>query len=231
MTRVLPKAALLLAAATLSLGLEGCSLFRPHRAAAKNEGPQPVVADDQPEGQVIDPEVARRGIKVPKIRSENWELGAFTGVLNVQDLQTHLIYGARVGYHLTEDFFIEGEYGRSSVSDSVRRDIGQPFFPKQTIDLNTYGLSVGYNLLPGEVFVGTRYAMSSVVYLLGGLGNTNFNGENFLTYNAGFGLKVLPKDWLAVRLEARDRLWQSDLLGKSKLTNNFELTLGLAVYF
>jgi outer membrane beta-barrel protein len=232
--QIIHKTAKLLApvaAAALLLNLGGCSLFKPHRAAAKADKVQPVVADDQPEGQVIDPEIARREVKVPKIKTENFEIGAFTGILSTQDLQADLIYGVRAAYHVSEDFFVEGEYARSSVSDEVRRVIGQPFFPKQVIDLQTYGLSVGYNLLPGEVFVGTRYAMTSVLYVLGGVGNTHFNSENFLTYNAGFGLKVLPKDWLAVRLEARDRLWQSDLLGKNKLTNNFELTLGLAAYF
>lgn len=225
------KLLITVATMTLLLSLSGCSLFRPKDHAAKDQRDEAVTAAEQPEGQIIDPEIARREIKVPKIRSENFELGLFTGILSTQDLQTDLIYGVRAAYHVTEDFFVEGEYGRSKVSDEVRRVIGQPFFKKQVIDLDTYGLSLGYNLLPGEVFVGTRYAMTSVVYVLGGVGNTHFNSENFLTYNAGFGLKVLPKDWLAVRLEARDRIWESDLLGRNKLTNNFELTLGLAAYF
>lgn len=214
----------------LLLSLGGCTLFRP-RAEAPPDPNAPATASEQPDAQVITPEIERRAVKVPKIRSQDFEAGVFTGILSTQDLQSDLIYGVRGAYHVTEDFFLEGEYARSKVSDEVRRTIGQPFFPKPVVDLSTYGLSVGYNLLPGEVFVGTRYAMTSVVYLLGGVGNTRFNGEDYLTYSGGFGLKVLPRDWLALRLEARDRLWQSDLLGRSKLTNNFELTLGLAAYF
>jgi len=36
---------------------------------------------------------------------------------------------------------------------------------------------------------------------------------------------------MSIRLEARDRLWNSDLLGEPQLTNNLEMTLGMAVYF
>lgn len=228
--RPTPSRLLLAAAALLLPGLGGCALFSPAKPV-DTEPQEPIPASEQAQHEVIDPGIERREVVVPKIRSENFELGAYTGILSTEDLQTNLTYGLRAAYHVTEDFFVEGEYGRSTVSDQVRRTIGQPFFSKPSIDLSTYGLSVGYNLLPGEVFVGTRYAMTSVVYVLGGIGNTHFNGEDFLTYSGGFGLKVLPLDWVAVRLEARDRLWQSDLLGKSKLTNNFELTLGLAAYF
>jgi outer membrane beta-barrel protein len=215
--------------------LAGCALWHGKQDTPADNGTiapgsQPVAAE-QPPGQVVNPDIARRDIKVPKIRAENFEVGAYTGILSVQDLQSHLTYGARAAYHVSEDFFLEADYGRSSVSDEVRRAIGQPFFPQEVIDLSTYGISFGYNLLPGEIFVGSRHAMTSVMYVLAGAGNTNFNNEDFLTYNAGFGLKVLPTDWLSLRLEARDRLWESDVLGTKKLTNNFEMTLGLAAYF
>ena len=209
------------------MGLGGCSMMPWHH---KDQEP-PAPTSEEPAGEVINPDIERREVKVPKIKSQDFEVGAYAGMLSVQDLQSHLIYGGRAAYHVTEDFFLEGEYARSQVSDEVRREIGQPFFPQQVIGLSTYGLNVGYNLLPGEVFAGTRYAMNSTVYVLLGGGDTNFNDEDFLTYNLGFGIKVLPTDWLSVRLEARDRLWQSDLLGSKKLTNNFETTLGLAFFF
>lgn len=207
-----------------SLLLGGCALFGGEKAVVPP-------TEDGPPASVIDPEIARREIKVPRIKSQDFELGLYSGVLNVEDLQSHLSYGARAAYHVTEDFFLEGEYARSEVSDELRRTIGQPFFPQQTLPLTSYGVSLGYNLLPGELFVGSRYATSSVLYLLAGAGDTHFNKEHYLTYNAGFGLKVLPRDWLVLRLEARDRMWQSDLLGADKLTHNFEMSFGIGAYF
>lgn len=217
---LLPAALLLL----LPL-LGGCSLFQ-----TKDED-EPVLVEEKPLGPVIDPEIARREVKVPRIDTENFEVGLFTGLISVEDLQSHLSYGVRGAFHISEDFFLEGEYARSEVSDELRRTIGQPFFPKQTLPLSSYGVSLGYNLLPGELFIGTQRAMSASVYLLAGAGDTSFNDEHYLTYNAGFGIKVLPVDWLSLRLEARDRIWQSDLLGKDKLTHNFELTFGIGGYF
>jgi outer membrane beta-barrel protein len=210
----------------LLLALSGCSLWP---WGHKDSGP--VLPGEEPPGQVIEPDVARRDVHVPKIRSQDFEAGPYVGILSVQDFEAHLLYGARASYHVTEDFFVEGEYGRSSVSDTSRREIGEPLFPQETIGLNTYSVDVGYNVLPGEVFLGTRHAMSSTVYLLGGVGNTSFDGQDFFTYNAGAGLKVLPRDWLALRLEARDRIWKSDLLGTDRITNNFEITFGVAGYF
>lgn len=221
------------------VGLSGCSLWpqrsgpagRDATAVAQPAPSTTPAADKAEQGAIVDPNVARRPVHVPHIKNSDYESGLFVGVLSTQDLQSALIYGARLDYHINEDLFLEGEYGRSSVSDKVRREIGQPFFPKETMDLSTYGLSLGYNFLPGEVFFGSKRAFTSTFYLLAGVGNTNFNSEDYLTYSTGFGVKVLPSDHLAVRLEARDRIWHSDLLGSNELTNNLEMTLGISAYF
>ena len=39
-----------------------------------------------------------------------------------------------------------------------------------------YDLSLGYNFLPGEVFLGRKTAMTSTFYLLAGIGSTDFAG-------------------------------------------------------
>jgi outer membrane beta-barrel protein len=227
-------AALGLTSVALMLGLSGCSLWPTHSSPADASATPVATAapiDTTEQGAVIDPETARRKVVVPHIKNKDWESGVYVGVLSTQELQSALTYGVRASYHINEDFFLEGEYGRSSVSDQVRREIGQPFFPKESMDLSTYGLDLGYNFLPGEVFFGSKRAMTSTFYLLAGVGDTGFNGEDYLTYSAGFGVKVLPADHMAIRLEARDRIWQSDLLGTNQVTNNLEMTLGFSLYF
>jgi hypothetical protein len=42
---------------------------------------------------------------------------------------------------------------------------------------------------------------------------------------------VLPTDWLAIHVRMQDRVFDSDLLGESKLTNNLEANIGLTVFF
>lgn len=225
----------LAALALMTSSLSGCALwnrFFAKEEPVEEEKPQePVISSEGTLDPVIDPDIGRREIVVPRIDTENYEVGAFAGVFSVEDLESHPIYGIRAAYHLSEDFFVEGEYGRSEVSDQIRRTIGQPFFPNKTETLDTYGINIGYNLLPGELFLGSQRAVSTTMYLLGGAGDTRFNNEHYLTYNLGMGVKLLPTDWLSVRLEMRDRIWESDLLGKDKITHNFEATLGLAAFF
>ena len=181
--------------------------------------------------QIIQPEVDRRDVKIPKINSSDFEIGAYGGMLSIEDFGSSAVYGARLVYHVTEDYFVEGLYGRSSVSDQSFCDLGLCLFTQRQEDLTYYALSLGYNLLPSEIFVGKGYAMNSAVYLLAGVGNTSFANESHFTFNVGLGLRVLPRDWLALHVTLRDYLFDTDFFGTNKLTNNVELTCGLSVYF
>ena len=180
---------------------------------------------------MIDPEVDRRQVTVPKIDTENWELGAYVGILSIEDFGSKPIYGARAAYHVSEDFWLEGAYARSEVSDASYRNIGLPIFPNETEDVSIYSFSLGYNFLPGEVFVGTKWAMASSMYFIFGVGNTSFANEDELTYSLGFGLHVLANDKFSLRLEAKDNIFQSDLLGRNEYKNNMEFNLGFGVFF
>lgn len=205
----------------------GCSLLPGKK---KDAEPQEVPQEEAP-GQVIDPEVDRRQVTVPKIDTENWEVGLYVGVLSVEDFGSNAVYGARAAYHVSEDFFLEGAYESSEVSDSSFRNIGLPIFPNENEDLTYYSFSLGYNFLPGEVFVGTKWAMTSSMYFIFGVGNTEFIDEDELTYSLGFGLRVLANDKFSLRLEAKDNIFQSDLLGTNEYKNNMEFNLGFGVFF
>lgn len=181
--------------------------------------------------QVIQPEVSRSDAKIPKISSSDFEVGLYAGMLSVEDFGSSAVYGLRLAYHVTEDYFVEGLYGRSSVSDQSFCDVGLCLFTQRQEPLSYYALSAGYNLLPSEIFVRKSYAMNSAVYLLAGVGSTSFASESHFTFNVGLGLRVLPRDWLALHLTLRDYLFNTDFLGTNKLTNNIELTGGISVYF
>jgi outer membrane beta-barrel protein len=200
-------------------------------------GVMPVVSVAQsPEGkpeqeQVIKPEVDRRDIKVPRIDTENFELSAYIGTLSIENFGANTVTGVRFDYHITEDFFLEATYGNSTVSDSSFRRLGAPIFPQEDEDLTYYNVSFGYNMFPGEIFIGRKRAWTSAVYVIGGIGNTQFIGENMSTFNIGIGVRLLPTDYLTLRFDIRDYLWDSDLLGSNELTHNFEATFGLGFFF
>lgn len=182
-------------------------------------------------GQVIQPEIERREVSAPRIDTEDFEVGGFIGVLSIEDFGSNSVAGLRLAYHLSEDVFFEGVYAQSTVSDTAFRRLGIAVFPREHEDLTYYNLSVGFNFFPGEVFVGRNWAMSSAVYVIGGVGDVNFIDEDKFVFNFGIGVRVLPTDWLGLHIDMRDHLFESDLLGENKLTHNFELHTGLTVFF
>ncbi len=217
---------LILLAASM-LVTSGCAAFRKDSTTPADEEP----VAERPSGPVIEPELDRRDVKRPRIDTEDWEISGFVGALSVEDFGTELIYGGRLGYHVSEDIYLEGEYAWSQVSDSNFRRIGAPLFDSEDEDLTSYSLSIGYNVLPGEVFVGSGWARASSMYITFGAGNTSFVGEDNVTFLAGFGLRTLVSDWFSLRLEARDRIFESDLLGENEWKHNFEITLSMGVFF
>ncbi len=94
-----------------------------------------------------------------------------------------------------------------------------------------YSLSLGYNLFPGEVYIGRNLAMNGALYVLGGIGSTKFAGDQKFTVNFGAGYRLLPTDWLAIHIDVQDHVFQSDLLGSDKLVNNLGAGIGLTFFF
>jgi outer membrane beta-barrel protein len=209
--------------AMFAISIATVCLIAPASATAQS-------TDSIPE-PVIPAQVDRRNVHIPKIKANDIEAGAFIGILSVQDFGTKPSAGLRLGYHVTEDYFIEGIYGRSTVSDQSYRRLGIPIFNSEEVPLTYYYFSVGANLFPGEVFLGKDWAMTSAVYLVGGVGSLKFNEESHTAYNFGIGIRVLPVDWFSMRFEMKDHMFTSDLLGKNELKHNFEMTLGIAAYF
>ena len=182
--------------------------------------------------QVIVPQVERREVHKPKYPSNDFEIGLFGGSYTAQNFGTHFDWGARIGYDITEDFFVEATYGRTKVSDKEFRQIlpGGLFTAEQE-KLKYYDLSLGWNFLPGEVFSGKNWAKASTMYAIGGLGTTSFDSQRMQTWNFGVGAKLFLADWVALRADVRDHIYTLDLLGKRGSTQNPELTLGFAFFF
>jgi outer membrane beta-barrel protein len=235
--------------AVAAFALSGCASLRwPwwHRDAAAStpaqQGGMVVSSAEQAEAaensatppQVIQPEVARRTIKRPKIEAKNFEIGPWYGTLSVEDFGTNPAYGVKAAYHITEDFFFEADLGRTTLgktSFELLNPGSDPLNLGNERRLTYYSLAFGYNFLPGEVFIGRNLAMNSAFYLLGGIGSIKFAGDQKFSVNFGAGYRVLPTDWLTIHMDVQDRLFESDIFGTNKLTNNLEARLGVTVFF
>lgn len=185
-------------------------------------------ASDQP----VIPQVDRREVTAPKYPSNDFEVGVFVGTYATQNFGAHAVRGLRLGYAITEDIFVEGVYGQTKVSDEAFRQVlPGGVFESPTEKLSYYNLSVGYNLLPAEVFIGSKRAKPAALYLIAGLGSTKFVDQVRQTFNFGSGFRVFLSDRVGLQLDARDHLFSLDFLGKKQSTHNLEFTGGLTVIF
>lgn len=224
---------LFLALLPLLTGLTGCAVVRHLPGLGGDEQPESLPAEAPTPEQVIDPEVVRRDVNEPEIDTEDFEVGAFVGIMSIEDFGTDLVYGARLAYHITEGLFMEGTVGRSEAGLTSFEELsgGAPILSDSDREFTYYNLSLGYNLLPGEVFVGEGRAFNTSLYLIGGLGSTTFAGDDRFTVNAGVGYRFLMSDSLAMHVDFRDHLFDTDLLGEEKTVHNIEAHFGFTLFF
>src|SRR5271170_333604 len=215
----------LLAAALLA----GCSWF--HRG---EPAPTQIVAEDsQGQPPVIEPQVNRREVKTPKIKAKDFEVGAYFGALSIQDFGTNPVYGIRLAYHVSEDIFLEGFLARSKAGTTSLEDV----FPDITVVSNSgrcfpyYDLDGGYNVLPGEIFLGRGRAFNSQLYVTVGLGDVKFAQTDQFALNFGVGERIVITDWLALHVDVRDHVFETSLTGRTKNVDNIEATIGLTVFY
>jgi len=182
---------------------------------------------------VITPEVERREVRPAKIDTENWEVGAYAGSLSVEDFEVNIVYGARLAYHISEDFFAEALYGTSDagISSYERLSGSAPLLTDSERKFKYWSVGFGWNVLPGEVFLGGTRAYNSAVYLTAGAGSTSFAGDDRFTVTLGAGARVMIRDWLAAHLDVRDHILEVDVVGTNKQTHNFEATVSLTGFF
>lgn len=201
--------------------VSGCSLLR---------------VDDDPYDDsepVIKPDLERRTITEADIDSEDFEAGVFVGVMSIEDFGSDVVYGARLAYHITEDFFTEAAIGRTNADKTSFENLsgGADILSDSQRELTYYNISLGYNILPGETFIGKGHAYNSALYVIAGIGNTDFADDNHFTVNVGAGYRFLLTDWIALRVDFRDHIFDSDLLGNDKTLHNLEATGGISFFF
>lgn len=183
--------------------------------------------------QVISPELDRSPPTVDQIDSENFELGFYYGVISIEDFDSNEVLGLRLAYHVNEDIFLEAEYSQATGDRTSFEQLsgGAPLFSDADRDFTYYGLNIGWNILPGEVFIWDRYAFNSAFYLVAGAGNTDFLGDSWFTFTLGGGYRLLLTDWLAWHIDVRDHMFDRDTFGEKETTNNIEFHSGLTVFF
>jgi outer membrane beta-barrel protein len=186
------------------------------------------------ESEPLDPiEVERREVKLDDIDTEDFRIGVYGGAISVQDFGVERVEGVTGAYHVTEDVYLEGVYFRSKLglTSFERLSGGARLLNDDERDLTHYGVNVGIDLLPGESHIGPWAVVNSALYLVGGVGSTDFGGDERFTVTVGVGYRLLATDWFALHLDVRDHLLESDLLGENETVHNLAVQSGFTIFF
>jgi outer membrane beta-barrel protein len=81
------------------------------------------------------------------------------------------------------------------------------------------------------VFLGRGHAFNSALYATVGIGAVKFANQDNFAINFGVGYRVTITDWLAMHLDVRDHVFESNLFGVNKNVDNVEAILSLTTYF
>lgn len=184
------------------------------------------------EQSVIQPDLNRRDINDSEIDSEDFEIGLYVGVISIEDFSSDTIVGARLAYHINEDFFVEANYAQAQAGETSFEILsgGSPFLTEEERDYTYYNLSLGYNL-NGEVFLTENLVFNSATYFTLGAGSTEFGGDSRFTVTLGAGYRLLITDYFAVHFDVRDHVFNSEIIGPEKSTHNIEYGVGATFFF
>lgn len=179
---------------------------------------------------IIKPQEERKEFKESKINVDDFEIGVYYGLLSIEDFGTDAVMGAKLAYHISEGFFFEASYGLSDAGESSIEHF-VTLLSDEDREYTYYNVSVAYNLFPGETYFTDSRTFDSSLYVLAGVGNTEFAGDEKFTFSYGVGYRVLLNDWFAIHTVFKDHMFDSDITGEDKTTHNVEMTLGLSMFF
>jgi outer membrane beta-barrel protein len=151
----------------------------------------------------------------------------------MEHFDTNAVVGLKFGYHVSEDFFVQASYGFSKVGETSFEKIsgGAPLLSDDERDVEYYLFSIGFNLLPGEAFLTDSTTLNTVLYISGGVGSTDFAGDDRSTIAFAVGYRTIVLDGFSVDVEMRDLIFDLDTFGEDDTTHNIELTLSLNLFF
>ena len=140
--------------------------------------------------------------------------------------------GLKLGYHISEDFFVQASYGTSEVGETSFEILSgsAPLLSDDEREIEYYLFSLGFNLFPGETFFTDSTTFNTVLYISGGIGNTEFAGDDRHTIAYAVGHRTLFADGFSLDIEMRDLIFDVDVFGKDESTHNLEFTLSLNLF-
>jgi len=189
-------------------------------------------SDEDEQTSLIEPQIERVDFDESLIDAADFEIALYGGYLAVEDFDTNFVSGIKLGYHISEDFFVQASYGSSEVGDTSFEKLtgGAPLLSDSERDIEYYLISLGFNLFPGETFFTDSTTFNTVLYISGGIGSTDFAGDERHTIAVAVGHRTIFTDSFSLDIEMRDLIFDIDIFGKEETTHNLEFTVGLNLF-
>ena len=190
-------------------------------------------SDEDEQTNLIEPQIERTEFDESLIDSDDFEIAVYGGYLAIEDFDTNLVAGVKLGYHVSENFFVQASYGLSEVGETSFEILsgGAPILSDDEREVEYYLVTLGFNLFPGEAFVTDSTTFNTVFYLAAGVGTTRFAGDDRFTIAYAVGHRTLFADGFSLDIEMRDLIFEQDIFGTEESTNNLEFTVSLNLFF
>ena len=213
----------------LTLLVLGLTLSSGARAAEETDAAEN--SDEQ--SSLVQPQIERVEFDESMIDVDDFEISFFAGLLSIEDFGVNSVSGFKLAYHVSESIFVQVESGESDAGETSFEVLngGAPLLADEERALEYYQFNVGYNLFPGEAFVSDETTLNNAFYLIAGIGDTKFAGDDRYTYNYGFGYRLIFLDSVAFNADLRDYVFDMDVFGEEEKTHNLAYTFALSLYF
>ncbi|MGH1487057.1 MAG: outer membrane beta-barrel domain-containing protein [Cellvibrionaceae bacterium] len=168
------------------------------------------------------------------VGTEFLEIGLSLGMINIEDFPSETATGIHFTFRATEDYFLQLNYMKTSeVSTSTFEEQGSlTSVSGSDREFIHYDVLLGYNLYQGEFFsADSKEANLSSLYLVGGVGETEFRNESRFTYTLGVGYRVAFKRRYIVHVDVRDYNHKTSLNASGDRVNNIHWSAGVSYLF
>ncbi len=188
---------------------------------------------DAEEALLIQPDIKRISFDEAKIEGDDFEIQLMAGFLSLEDFGVNPVIAARLNYYIDENVFTQFTLSRSKGGETSYEVLtgGAPLLTSDERRLQYYSINIGLNILPGEAFLSENTSYNTTFYISGGIGNATFAGSDRFAINYGAGYQLLLSDRFTLSVDFRDILFNVDVFGQNKMTNNLQLMIGAGWFF
>lgn len=169
------------------------------------------------------------------INKEIFELGAYLGIVNIEDFTSELVPGISLTFRASEDFFIQYNYLQISKVDlSLYEDqaAAPVYFTGKGRKFSHYDLLLGYNIFQGEFFKADAKTSLSTLYVVLGAGETSFGKESRFSYTTGLGYQIGLTKHLNINVDYKNYIYDSSvILDQDKTVNTTQISTGINYIF